>query len=32
MLINAKYENPLKYSEINSMCWSKVNATNNGKK
>ncbi len=30
---NAKYENPLKFSEKNSLCWSKVNVnvSNNGK-
>ncbi len=26
---NAKYENPLQISEINNMCCSKVNVSNN---
>ncbi len=29
---NAEYENPLKHSEKNSIHWSKVNVSNNGKK
>ncbi len=29
---NAKYENPLKLCEKNSLCWSTVNVSNNGKK
>ncbi len=29
---NAKYENPYQNSEKNSMYWSKVNVSNNGKK
>ncbi len=28
---NSKYENPLKLSETNSMCWLKVNISNNDK-
>ncbi len=28
---NAEYENPLKYFEKNSMRWSKINVSNNGK-
>ncbi len=30
--VKAKYENPLKISEKNSMCWSKVNISNYWKK
>ncbi len=29
---NAKYENPYQNFEKNSMYWSKVNVSNNGKK
>ncbi len=29
---DGEYENPLKNSEKNSMCWSKVTLSNNGKK
>ncbi len=28
---NAKYENPLQFSDKNSMYWSKMNVSNNGK-
>ncbi len=31
-MLNAKYENPYQNSEKNSMYWSKVNVSNNGKK